>query len=310
MNYIPDSMIPADRKDLCSGTLSKKPAFGRTRGLEEQPMKSDRSLVSKLTFAFASKNSLDSTETLLNHMGEDTSDVSFLEEEEFDLRTAIGQPNAGEPATRRKQAKFWRKKTQLHLAQYGTKSRKLAISFMNLGLAEFERGNADAAVNALATSASIFQNLATDTRLGYAMSLHFISLAGLACGKISIAKDAIEECYKIRLVELGPLHIDTIDSYCQIGYIYIYTRQFTLAMSMLSEGFKVMRAVFDDSNEKIVDIATEIGTLCVQLGEKPRAQWYFNFALRSCHSLHLWQKAASLEEQLYKYGLSETRVDL
>lgn len=143
-----------------------------------------------------------------------------------------------------------------------------------------------------------------------ARALHLVSLAASQLKDLDLAHNAAQESYLIRLQSYGPLHIDTIASFSNLGYIYIELNEVGKAAWCLAQVLKALRAVFGYEHESVGTTATTLAAIYLRLERPEQAKRCYLYALETYRALG-WDKTRDgLEEELYKLGLSETRVDL
>ena len=320
MNYIPAPLkVSNSRKTAASQQKSeaKRPTMQREasrsmRSLLKKALPSRKSLRKIRGRRRRRSNLVESSTMSTITVGSESTNVSAVSfAERCDLYFGFVRYEKPAPdQSSRASSSFWSQIARDRLEEYGPESLATASGYLERGQADLTAGHLSRAIKAFSTAAGIFEHSFGIHHLGFPRSLHWVSKAALQAGKLEIAFSAAKQAFTIRQNELGPLHVDTIDTYCQMSYVLVEMGQKKRAAVCLTDALKAVKAVFGQANQATFEVAKKLAELCTELGKPEKARRHYKVALKSCRALGQAEDVALLEQKMYELGISETRLDI
>ncbi|EEC45022.1 predicted protein [Phaeodactylum tricornutum CCAP 1055/1] len=162
----------------------------------------------------------------------------------------------------------------------GPHSLKTAESGLHLGWAHHQAGELCQAEAAFQISYRIYHR--QRKRLGMAQALEGAGLAGSRVDAMDAADrgmDHLEEALRIRLEELGPTHVDTVQVMNHLGQVHFNAANFSQAHHCYWEVFCVRKMVFGPNHPSVAVAAHDLAKVTESLSALPDAANFYNIAM-------------------------------
>jgi tetratricopeptide (TPR) repeat protein len=239
---------------------------------------------------------------------DDVSEVSWDDDESnsnggaMDMLASTGSSLAEEALS---EVDFWEKVSQDHLQRDHPET---AESFSNLGIARMNEKDFDAACRSFTTAAEIFGR----SHLGAAKNNNLLGRAACQANRLNLAMESLEMSFALRLQVLGPLHVDTVETFNNIAGVYYKQHNNLEAARCYREVLALQQAIFGRNHPSVAETARALARTCVRLGLKEEAQGLYSLALSTCHSASKMRHVkADLEMEMTKLGIQEgLRIEL
>jgi tetratricopeptide (TPR) repeat protein len=200
---------------------------------------------------------------------------------------------------------FWGKVSQdrLHDGHPDT-----AESFSNLGIAQMNGNDIDAACRSFTTAAVKFGQ----SHLGAAKNYNLLGRAACQAKRLDLAMESFEMSFALRLQVLGPLHVDTVDTFNNIAGVYFKQHNNLEAARCYREVLTLRQAIFGLHHPSIAVTARDLARTCIRLDLKEEAQELYSLAMSTCQSTTTMKHMkANLETEMTKRGIQERlRIEL
>jgi tetratricopeptide (TPR) repeat protein len=200
---------------------------------------------------------------------------------------------------------FWEKVSQDRLQHDHPET---AESFSNLGIAQMNGKDVDAACRSFTTAAAIFGQ----SHLGAAKNYNLLGRAACQANRLDLAMESLEISFTLRLQVLGPLHVDTVDTFNNIAGVYYKQHNNLEAARCYREVLTLRQAIFGAQHPSVAVTARALARTCVRLGLKEEAQGLYSLAISTCQSTRMMRHMkADLETEMTKLGIRERlRIEL
>jgi tetratricopeptide (TPR) repeat protein len=200
---------------------------------------------------------------------------------------------------------FWEKVSQDRLQRDhpGT-----AESFSNLGIAQMNGNDVDAACQSFTTAAVKFGQ----SHLGAAKNYNLLGRAACHAKRLDLAMESLEMSFTLRLQVLGPLHVDTVDTFNNIASVYFKQHNNLEAARCYREVLTLRQAIFGLNHPSVAVTARDLARTCIRLDLKEEAQELYSLAMSTCQSTTTMRHMkADLETEMTKRGIHERlRIEL
>jgi tetratricopeptide (TPR) repeat protein len=255
-------------------------------------------ILKKLTDATVKSDSLED---------DDVSEVSWEDESDssgkaIDKLASIDNASTEEALS---EVDFWEKVSQDRLQHDHPET---AESFSNLGIAQMNGGDIDAACDSFTTAAVIFG----ESHLGAAKNYNLLGRAACQINRLDLAMEALEMSFTLRLQVLGPLHVDTVDTFNNIAGVYYKQHNNLEAARCYREVLTLRQAIFGLNHSSVGVTRRALARTCIRLDLKEEAQGLYSLALSTCDSTrNMGYMKRDLEKEMTKLGIQERlRVEL
>jgi tetratricopeptide (TPR) repeat protein len=195
---------------------------------------------------------------------------------------------------------FWVKVSQDH---------ETAESFSNLGIAQMNGNDVDAACRSFTTAAVKFGQ---QSHLGAAKNYNLLGCAACQANRLDLAMESLEMSFTLRLQVLGPLHVDTVDTFNNIAGVHYKQHNNFEAARCYREVLTLRQAIFGLNHPSIAVTARDLARTCIRLDLKEEAQQLYSLAMSICQSTTTMRHMkADLETEMTKRGIQERlRIEL
>jgi tetratricopeptide (TPR) repeat protein len=200
---------------------------------------------------------------------------------------------------------FWEKVSQDRLQNDHPET---AESFSNLGIAQMNGNDADAACQSFTTAAVKFGK----SHLGAAKNYNLLGRAACQAKRLDLAMESLEISFTLRLQVLGPLHVDTVDTFNNIAGVYYKQHNNLEAARCYREVLTLRQAIFGLNHPSVAVTARDLARTCIRLDLKEEAQELYSLAMSTCQlTTTMTQMKADLETEMTKRGIQERlRIEL
>jgi tetratricopeptide (TPR) repeat protein len=183
-----------------------------------------------------------------------------------------------------------------------------ADSFSNLGIAQMNGNDVDAACRSFTTAAVKFGQ----SHLGAAKNYNLLGRAACQAKRLDLAMESLEMSFTLRLQVLGPLHVDTVDTFNNIAAVYYKQHNNLEAARCYREVLTLRQAIFGLNHPSIAVTARDLARTCIRLDLKEEAQELYSLAMSTCQSTTTMRHMkADLETEMVKQGIQERlRIEL
>ena len=123
---------------------------------------------------------------------------------------------------------------------------------------------------------------------------------------------SLRKCFKIRYDELGPWHIDTVETMNKMCNIYLKLRWYSRAKEGFMEVLTMRSAILGEQHPSVAVAAHSLGTLHIRRNETEQAKAYFMQALDIFALCGLAKHAFAerIREKMRKLGFEENRLEI
>jgi tetratricopeptide (TPR) repeat protein len=213
--------------------------------------------------------------------------------------------NNSSPENTLSEVDFWEKMSQDHLQDDHPDT---ADSFSNLGIAQMNGNDVDAACRSFTTAAVKFGQ----SHLGAAKNYNLLGRAACQAKRLDLAMESLEMSFTLRLQVLGPLHVDTVDTFNNIAALYYKQHNNLEAARCYREVLTLRQAIFGLNHPSIAVTARDLARTCIRLDLKEEAQELYSLAMSTCQSTTTMRHMkADLETEMVKQGIQERlRIEL
>jgi tetratricopeptide (TPR) repeat protein len=131
--------------------------------------------------------------------------------------------------------------------------------------------------------------------------------AGLLIGLQDLRK-----CFKIRCDELGPWHVDTVETMNKISNIYMKLKWFPRAKHGFFEVLTMRTAIFGEQHPSVAVAAQSLGMAHLKMHEEEQAKAYLLQALNIFALCGLAKHAFAhrIRQNVEKLGFDQGRVEI
>jgi Tetratricopeptide repeat len=229
---------------------------------------------------------------------DDVSEVSF---DELPIRTIPVHFSAG--AHQSTEVEFWKHACEERTKRYGTKHRLTADAFVCKGSAELCEHDYKAAVKSLSKGVSYLQLIYGGSHPCIAHGLHLLGAAACFSGQLKLAEESTLNAFEMRRNALGVCHVDTIDSFANLGMVYFKMDNLPEAGRIFSELVQLRTAVFGKPHPSIAFANRALAQVFVRMSELKKAQKYYVKALKTFDKLEMIGDLNETEAEMTKFGI-------
>ena len=258
-----------------------------------------------------SKSSVDKT-TLLDDDSDDISELTYLDSEEHDRPSRIGKHLASTPKRTRNEVDEWLDLAHYHELYTGAHSRQVASALMNAAIACYRRRLHDALPHFDKTRRVLENN---PDRTALAKCYYWYAKALFANKDLQRAEIYASRAYDIRRSTLCPLHMDTIQVYTLLAFIYLKTLRLKMAAKCLQEVITARKIVLGPRHPSVSATARLAARTYVKMKHPFEARYYFGVALEVARDKGMLELVLELEQEMLKCRIDpeelvDTQVEL
>ena len=186
---------------------------------------------------------------------------------------------------------YWNTIVTTRIMNYGRMHNMTAEAFMEKGHASLRAKQYREALESFKSARRIWKAKHGDTHLTVAKASDGIGMAYLRSPKtrenLNHARKNLDYAFTIRYHELGPWHVDTVDSYNKIAGVYLHLSQYNAALKAYEQVFLVRKAIFGDDHPSVAVSAHALANVHFHLSEIKESLYYYNVALEIYTQMHL-----------------------
>ena len=186
---------------------------------------------------------------------------------------------------------YWNAIVTTRIMNYGRMHNMTAEAFMEQGHASLRAKQYREALESFKSARRIWKAKHGERHLTVAKASDGIGMAYLRSPKtrenLNHARKNLDHAFTIRYHELGPWHVDTVDSYNKIAGVYLHLSQYNAALKAYEQVFLVRKAIFGEDHPSVAVSAHALANVHFHLSDIKESLYYYNVALEIYTQMHL-----------------------
>ena len=185
-------------------------------------------------------------------------------------------------AREERQQTYWNTIVAARTMTYGTSHPLTAEAYMACGQAFTRAGIHVEAIHAFKSACRIFRSYYGREHVSVARALDAVGLSTLkhskATDSLYQARKVLDEAFAIRFAQLGPWHVDTVETYNKIASVHLHLKEFPEAAHTYKEVFLVRKAIFGDDHPSVAIAAHALANVHLRMGDTMESNTYYDVA--------------------------------
>ena len=178
---------------------------------------------------------------------------------------------------------YWSTIVTTRIMSHGTMHTMTAEAFMEKGHACMRGKQYVEAVDSFKSARRVWKSIYGDVHLSVAKASDGIGMAYLRSPKtkenLLNARKNLDFAFTIRYHELGPWHVDTVDSFNKIASVHLHLCQYNAALKAYEQVYLVRKAIFGEFHPSVAVSAHALANVHFHLSDVKESLHYYNLAL-------------------------------